>query len=91
MENFLPSRNAVATMLFSFLLFTSLGTGAIVTQPVIPITRVKDVAPALALITPAPAVDSQAIFARDNIATCGYISGKAGEYRLFDSSGPILM
>lgn len=77
MENFHPSRNAVATMHVSFLLFASLGTSAIVTQPVIPITRVKDVAPALALITPAPAVDYQAIFARDKIATCGYISGKA--------------
>lgn len=30
-------------------------------------------------ITPGPEIDSKGIFARANIATCGYISGNAGE------------
>lgn len=89
MENLHSSTNAVATMLFHLLFFTSLGTGAIVTKPVLPLTRKVDAAPAL--ITPAPIVDYQAIFARDKAATCGYVSGNAGEHRRFDCGGPILM
>lgn len=76
-------------MLFSLLLFSSLGTSAIVTQHRLPITRVMDVAPSL--ITPAPVVDYQAIFARDSVPTCGYVSGKAGEHPSFDSSCLVLM
>lgn len=72
------SINAVANMLFSLLLFISLGTSTIVTQQSLPITRVVDVAPEL--ITPAPEVDNQAIFARGNFETCGYVSGNAGKH-----------
>ena len=78
METLHFSRNPVVTMLLSFLVSASLGTPAIVTQPVLPTTRAMDVAPAL--ITPAPVVDHQAIFARDNVATCGYVRGKEGKY-----------
>lgn len=88
MKNLHSSINAVANILFSLLLFVSLGTSAIVTQQSLPVTRVVDVAPGL--ITPAPEVDYQAIFARGNVATCGYVSGKAGKHCHFDSSGLIL-
>lgn len=30
-------------------------------------------------VTPGPEIDSKGIFARANIATCGYVSGNAGE------------
>lgn len=89
LENLHDSLNAMATMLFSLLLFTSLGTSAIVTQHRLPITRVVDNAPSL--ITPAPVIDYHAIFARDSVPTCGYVSGKAGEHCYFDSSGSVLM
>ncbi|MCJ1462747.1 hypothetical protein MMC07_001350 [Pseudocyphellaria aurata] len=75
MENLHSSTNAVATMLFHLLVLSSLGTGAIVTKPVLPLTRKTDAAPAF--ITPAPIVAHQAIFARGNVATCGYVSGNA--------------
>ncbi|MCJ1426088.1 hypothetical protein MMC29_003990 [Sticta canariensis] len=75
MKNLHSSINAVANIFFSLLLFVSLGTSAIVTQQSLPVTRVVDVAPGF--ITPAPEVDYQAIFARGNVATCGYVSGKA--------------
>lgn len=89
MDHLHYSRNAVAAILFSLLFFSSLGTSAIVTQHGVPITGVVDVAPAL--ITPAPVVDFQAIFARDSVATCGYVSGKAGKHRHCGFSGPVLM
>lgn len=40
-------------------------------------TSAVDLAPPQ--ITPGPEIDSKGIFARANIATCGYISGNAGE------------
>ncbi|MCJ1469162.1 hypothetical protein MMC07_007795 [Pseudocyphellaria aurata] len=69
------STNAVATMLFHLVIFSSLGSGAIVTKPVLPLTRKVDAAPAF--ITPAPIVAYQAVLARDSAATCGYVSGNA--------------
>lgn len=30
-------------------------------------------------VTPGPEIDSKGIFARANFATCGYVSGNAGE------------
>ncbi|MCJ1470020.1 hypothetical protein MMC07_008665, partial [Pseudocyphellaria aurata] len=89
MENLHSSTNAVATLLFHLLVFSSLGTGAIVTKPVLPLTRKVDAAPAF--ITPAPIVAHQAIFARDSAAPCGYVSGNPGERRRVDFGGPILM
>ena len=41
------------------------------------VTQATSVAPAV--ITTAPVVDLQAIARRDNVATCGYVSGNAGE------------